>query len=172
MLVQAIHLESPYITDPAQTMMYVAGFVSRARIQQQAMRIPLAWLVVVWLPVAVLFLALPFIKLATMQSKERFSAVNLLLLAIGTIALRNDPHVSFGLLGRMPLFDFGGLVATGCLVFVLLISATQNAVALARLEPRESPVAPEALRKSGHGSTMAVYGSLGIRHSGDSDSNF
>ena len=95
-----------------------------------------------------------------------------ILLAIGTIALRNDPHVSFGLLGRMPLFDFGGLVATGCLVFVLLISATQNAVALARLEPRESPVAPEALRKSGHGSTMAVYGSLGIRHSGDSDSNF
>ena len=94
-----------------------------------------------------------------------------ILLAIGTIALRNDPHVSFGLLGRMPLFDFGGLVAIGCLVFILLVSATHNAVALARLEPRESPVAPEALRKSGHGSTMAVYGSKGIRHSGDSNSN-
>ena len=60
-----------------------------------------------------------------------------ILLAIGTIALRNDPHVSFGLLGRMPLFDFGGLAAIGCLVFILLISATRNAVALARLEPRE-----------------------------------
>jgi len=90
-----------------------------------------------------------------------------ILLAIGTIALRNDPHVSFGLLGRMPLFDFGGLVAIGCLAFIFLISATQNAVALARLEPRESPAASEALRKSGLGSTMAVYGSLGIRHSGD-----
>jgi hypothetical protein len=44
------------------------------------MRIPLAWLVVIWLPVAVLFLALPFIKLATMQAKERFSFLNLILL--------------------------------------------------------------------------------------------
>jgi phosphatidylglycerophosphate synthase len=95
-----------------------------------------------------------------------------ILLAIGTIALRNDPQVSFGLLGRMPLFDFGGLVAIGCLVFILLISATRNAVALARLEPRELPVAPETLRKPGHGSTMAVYGFKGIRHSGDSNSNF
>lgn len=88
-----------------------------------------------------------------------------ILLAIGAIALRNDPQVSFGGLGRMPLFDFGGLIAIGGLVFTLLISATQNAVALARLEPRRSPVAPEALRKSGHGSTMAVYESQGIRHS-------
>ena len=30
-----------------------------------------------------------------------------ILLAIGTIALRNDPHVNLGALGRMPLFDFG-----------------------------------------------------------------
>ncbi len=94
-----------------------------------------------------------------------------ILLAIGTIALRNDPHVSLGLLGRMPLFDFGGLIAIGGLVFTLLISATQNAVALARLEPRRSPVAPEALRQAWHSSTMAVYESQGIRHSGDSNSN-
>ena len=86
MLVQAVHLESPFVTDPHQTTVYVAGFVSRNRLQQQAMRIPLTWLAVVWLPVAVLFLALPFIKLATMQAKERFSIVNLILMAIGTIA--------------------------------------------------------------------------------------
>jgi phosphatidylglycerophosphate synthase len=97
-----------------------------------------------------------------------------ILLAIGTIALRNDPHVNFGFLGRMPLFDFGGLIAIGGLAFTFLISATQNAVALARLEPRRPPGSPEALRKPGHGSTMAVYESQGIRHSvhsehGDSD---
>jgi phosphatidylglycerophosphate synthase len=88
-----------------------------------------------------------------------------ILLAIGTIALRNDPHVNLGLGGHMSLFDLGGLIAIGGLGFTFLVSATQNAVALARLEPRRLPVAPEALRKSGHGSTMAVYGSQGIRHS-------
>jgi phosphatidylglycerophosphate synthase len=97
-----------------------------------------------------------------------------ILLAIGTIALRNDPHVTFGFLGRMPLFDFGGLIAIGALAFTFLVSATQNAVALARLEPRRPPAGPDALRKPGHGSTMSVYGSQGIPHSvhsehGDSD---
>jgi len=88
-----------------------------------------------------------------------------ILLAIGTIALRTDPHVNLGPAGQIPLFDFGGLIAIGALGVTFLVSATQNAVALARLEPRRSPVAPEALRKSGRGSTMAVYGSQGIRHS-------
>ena len=91
-----------------------------------------------------------------------------ILLAIGTIALRNDPHVNLGALGRMPLFDFSGLIAIAGLGVTLLISATQNAVALARLEPRRSP-APEALRKATHGRTMPVYGFEGIRHSGDSN---
>ena len=86
MLVQALRLDSPQITDPAQTTLYAAGFVSRSRLQQQAMRIPLAWLVVLWLPIAVLFLALPFIKLVTMQAKERFSAANLVLMVFGAIA--------------------------------------------------------------------------------------
>src|SRR5262245_11083331 len=86
MLVQALYLDSPQITDPAQTTLYAAGFVSRSRLQQQAMRIPLAWLAVLWLPIAVLFLALPFIKLATMQAKERFSAANLVLMGFGAIA--------------------------------------------------------------------------------------
>jgi hypothetical protein len=86
MLVQAVNLESPFITDPNQTTLYVAGFVSRNRLQQQAMRIPLVWLVAVWLPVAILFLALPFIKLATMNAKERFSAMNLVVMAICTVA--------------------------------------------------------------------------------------
>jgi len=86
MLVQAVHLESPYVTDASRKTLYVAGFVSRGRLQQQAMRIPLTWLVVVWLPIAVLFLVLPFIKLATINAKERFSLVNLILMAVGTVA--------------------------------------------------------------------------------------
>ena len=61
-----------------------------------------------------------------------------ILLAIGTIALRNDPHVNLGEFGRMPLFDFGGLIAAAGLIVTLLVSATRNAMALARLEPRRS----------------------------------
>jgi phosphatidylglycerophosphate synthase len=61
-----------------------------------------------------------------------------ILLAIGTVALRNDPHVSLGAFGRMPLFDFGGLIAAAGLLVTLLVSATRNTVALARLEPRRS----------------------------------
>ena len=86
MLVQAVHLTSPRIQDASQRRLYVAGFVSRTRLQQQAMRIPLAWLVAVALPVAVLFLALPFLKLGTMNAKERFSLANLILMGVGTIA--------------------------------------------------------------------------------------
>jgi phosphatidylglycerophosphate synthase len=87
-----------------------------------------------------------------------------ILLAIGTIALCNDPHVDLGSLGRMPLFDFGGLIAIAGLLTAFLWSAARNTVALARLEPRR-PAAPETLRNSGRGSTMSVYGSQGIRHS-------
>jgi phosphatidylglycerophosphate synthase len=62
-----------------------------------------------------------------------------ILLAIGTIALLRDPHVDLGSLGRMRLFDFGGLVATGGMALTLLAAFARNAVALARLEPRKGP---------------------------------
>jgi archaetidylinositol phosphate synthase len=67
-----------------------------------------------------------------------------ILLAIGTIALRNDPHVTLGAFGRMPLFDFGGLIAAAGLIVTLLVSATRNAIALARLEPRRSAASCQA----------------------------
>src|SRR5262245_10950297 len=57
-----------------------------------------------------------------------------ILLAIGAIALRNNPHVDLGEFGRFPLFDFGGLIAVAGLIVTLAVSATRNAVALARLE--------------------------------------
>jgi hypothetical protein len=68
-----------------------------------------------------------------------------ILLALGTIALRNDPHVSLGVFGEMRLFDFGGLIAIAGLMVTLAMSATQNVVGLARLEPRrrfDSPNQP------------------------------
>ena len=59
-----------------------------------------------------------------------------ILLAIGTVALRTDPHVGLGPLGRLPLFDAGGMVAIAGLAVALVLSATRNTIALARLEPR------------------------------------
>jgi phosphatidylglycerophosphate synthase len=59
-----------------------------------------------------------------------------ILLSIGAIALRGDPHVSLGALGRVPLFDVGGVVAIAGLVVALLCAIAQNTAALARLEPR------------------------------------
>jgi phosphatidylglycerophosphate synthase len=59
-----------------------------------------------------------------------------ILLAIGTLALPGNPHVSFGSFGRLPLFDMGGLVAIPGLAVALLSSVWRNSNALATLEPR------------------------------------
>ncbi|HLG57638.1 MAG TPA: CDP-alcohol phosphatidyltransferase family protein [Vicinamibacterales bacterium] len=61
-----------------------------------------------------------------------------IILAIGAIALRGNPHVNVGLLGRMPLFDVGGLVAIVGLLIALAFAVGQNTLALARLEPRRN----------------------------------
>jgi archaetidylinositol phosphate synthase len=62
-----------------------------------------------------------------------------ILLAIGTIFLPGNPHVPLGPLGRMPLFDFGGLVAIVGMLVALATAVWQNTRALARLEPRKPP---------------------------------
>jgi archaetidylinositol phosphate synthase len=62
-----------------------------------------------------------------------------IVLAIGTVALFRDPHVSTGLFGRVPLFDVGAIVAIAGLALTLLVSITKNTRALARAEPREAP---------------------------------
>ena len=59
-----------------------------------------------------------------------------ILLAGGTLALAGDPHVDLGALGRLRLFDAGGLVATLGLAVTLVVAVVRNGVALARLEPR------------------------------------
>jgi phosphatidylglycerophosphate synthase len=59
-----------------------------------------------------------------------------ILLSVGAIALRGDPHVSFGALGRAPLFDVGGVVAIVGLLVALAWAIVKNTTELARLEPR------------------------------------
>jgi hypothetical protein len=61
-----------------------------------------------------------------------------IVLAIGTLALFDDPHVDLGALGRVRLFDVGGTVATAGLLFALAVAIARNTTALARLEPRRS----------------------------------
>jgi len=62
-----------------------------------------------------------------------------ILLSVGAIALRGDPHVSFGALGRAQLFDVGGVVAIAGLLVALVWAIVKNTSALARLEPRPRP---------------------------------
>ena len=74
-----------------------------------------------------------------------------IVMAIGAIALRADPYVSFGVLGRAHLFDVGGVVAIVGLLLALGWAIAQNTHALARLEPRPQPPREEgALRKPMH----------------------
>jgi phosphatidylglycerophosphate synthase len=63
-----------------------------------------------------------------------------ILLAIGSIALLDNPHVNLGAFGRMPLFDVGGLIAIAGMGVTLTIAVTKNALALAKLEPRKTTV--------------------------------
>ena len=62
-----------------------------------------------------------------------------IVLAIGAIALRGNPHVSFGTLGTAPLFDVGGVVAIAGLLVALGWAIVHNTGELARLEPRREP---------------------------------
>jgi hypothetical protein len=63
-----------------------------------------------------------------------------ILLAIGSIALLDNPHVDLGAFGQMPLFDVGGLIAIAGMGVTLTIAVTKNALALAKLEPRKTTV--------------------------------
>ena len=66
--------------------LYVAGLIPRARLQQEARRIPAAWVVLIALPIMVLFLATPFVKLATLTSKERYRFSDVVLMILATVA--------------------------------------------------------------------------------------
>ena len=59
-----------------------------------------------------------------------------IVLAIGTFALRGDPHVDLGVFGRYRLFDVGGTVAAVGLIAALVYAVVMNTRMLARMEPR------------------------------------
>ncbi len=65
--------------------LYLGGLVSQKDLQQRAMRIPTAWIVLLTLPVVLLFLAFPFVKLATLTSKERYHFADVIFLTAATI---------------------------------------------------------------------------------------
>ena len=66
--------------------LYLAGIVSRRSVERQAMHIPVVGILLCVLPVALLFLALPFIKLATLTPKERYSFVDVAMLGVAAVA--------------------------------------------------------------------------------------
>jgi phosphatidylglycerophosphate synthase len=59
-----------------------------------------------------------------------------ILLAIGVLALFRDPHVDLGVIGRLRLFDVGGLIAIAGMALAFTVNAVRNTTALAREEPR------------------------------------
>jgi phosphatidylglycerophosphate synthase len=67
-----------------------------------------------------------------------------ILLAVGTLALFNDPHVDLGTPGRMRLFDFGGLIGIAGMMVALTVNIVRNTTALSRQEPRKTPAPPPA----------------------------
>jgi len=58
-----------------------------------------------------------------------------IMLAAGALALLRNPHVRIGPVS-VPLFDFGGIAASACLLVVFAVSALRNATALAAAERR------------------------------------
>jgi hypothetical protein len=64
---------------------FLGGFVSRLSLQTEAMHVPTEWVVLALVPFALVFLSLPFIKLATVTSKERYSFGDVVFLGICTI---------------------------------------------------------------------------------------
>jgi archaetidylinositol phosphate synthase len=59
-----------------------------------------------------------------------------ILLAVGTVALFNDPVVDLGPLGRHQLFDVGGVAAAVGLVTAFIAATLRNTRVLSRMEPR------------------------------------
>ena len=114
-----------------------SGFMSPA--------IALAWLVAYLLVSGEIFLA-TCVHGVFRLSFGGFGPTELrILLAIGTLALRTDPHVAIPWLGRVTLFDLGGMIAIAGLAIALAVSVWRNALMLARLEPARQ-VARPALR--------------------------
>ena len=60
--------------------------MSRLALQTEAMHVPTEWVVLALVPFALVFLSLPFIKLATVTPKERYSFGDVVFLGETTLA--------------------------------------------------------------------------------------
>jgi len=105
----------------------VSGFMSPV--------VALAWLVAYLLVSGEVFLATSVHSVFRMSFAGVGPTELRILLAAGTLALWNDPHVPVPWLGQVPLFDFGGVVAIIGLAVALSVSVSRNIAALGRLEP-------------------------------------
>jgi len=74
------------VTAPATRTLYIGGLASREALQSQAMRVPAAWVVFFALPLMLLFLSIPFVKLRTLMPRERFRYADLVALILATVA--------------------------------------------------------------------------------------
>jgi hypothetical protein len=83
-------------TAPRRHRLHIAATVPLATLQAQAMNIPIVWIVALSLPVILLFLALPAVKLATLTTRERFGFADVVMLLVATIMIA-------GLGAAMPL---------------------------------------------------------------------
>ena len=93
--VQSVVPAAPGLEQP--TPLYLAGIVSRQEMERQAMHIPVVWIVLFALPIILLFLGLPFIKLKTLTPKERYSFADVGLIGVAALwALSIGAILPFG----------------------------------------------------------------------------
>jgi hypothetical protein len=87
LIVQPVTIAAPNVAGvDGKRDLYLAGVVSREALEDQAMRVPLTWITLFSLPLVLLFLALPFIKLATLRPSERYSLMDAVLLVMAALA--------------------------------------------------------------------------------------
>ena len=84
------------------------------------------------------------VKQAFRMSFAGFGPTELrIVLAVGAIALFDDPRVRVPGIGSLQLFDLGGIIAAVGLAIALVAAVARNTRALARAEPRVWNVQPE-----------------------------
>ncbi len=124
--------------------------------------VALAWLVAYLLVSGEIFLATSVHHVFKL-SFAGFGPTELrILLAIGTVALRSDPHVTLPWPGRIALFDLGGVVAIAGLAVALAVSVWRNTASLARLEPVRRPAGPVSRGPAGTASRIPACSDRGL----------
>jgi phosphatidylglycerophosphate synthase len=122
-----------HVVDLAGTTLLAAGMAASGFMNPL---IALAFLVAYLLVSAEVFLATGVVGVFRMSFAGVGPTELRILLAAGAIALQRDPHVDLGNVGRLPLFDFGGLIAIAGLVVTFVTGAVRNTRLLSRQEPR------------------------------------